>query len=289
MEQVKTTLGREELIIETGKLAKQADGAVTVQYGGTVVLVTCVCARKGREAADFFPLTVEYQEKTFAAGKIPGGFFKREGRPSEKAILTARMIDRPIRPLFPEGMLNETQVIATVLSIDDENDSDILALIGASAALTISDIPFDGPIGAVRVGLIDGAFVLNPTFEESQKSELDLIIVANEKDVLMLEAGANQMSEEKMVEAIKFGHDNLKPLIKLQEELRKKAGKSKREDITQIELNEELYEKIKGKVTDRFGDILSMPDKQQRMEALDMLRDELVQEEQEAAARSQPF
>jgi len=279
-------LGREELIIETGKLAKQADGAVTVQYGGTVVLVTCVCARKGREAADFFPLTVEYQEKTFAAGKIPGGFFKREGRPSEKAILTARMIDRPIRPLFPEGMLNETQVIATVLSIDDENDSDILALIGASAALTISDIPFDGPIGAVRVGLIDGAFVLNPTFEESQKSELDLIIVANEKDVLMLEAGANQMSEEKMVEAIKFGHDNLKPLIKLQEELRKKAGKSKREDITQIELNEELYEKIKGKVTDRFGDILSMPDKQQRMEALDMLRDELVQEEQEAGSET---
>ena len=279
-------MGREELIIETGKLAKQADGAVTVQYGGTVVLVTCVCARKGREAADFFPLTVEYQEKTFAAGKIPGGFFKREGRPSEKAILTARMIDRPIRPLFPEGMLNETQVIATVLSIDDENDSDILALIGASAALTISDIPFDGPIGAVRVGLIDGAFVLNPTFEESQKSELDLIIVANEKDVLMLEAGANQMSEEKMVEAIKFGHDNLKPLIKLQEELRKKAGKSKREDITQIELNEELYEKIKGKVTDRFGDILSMPDKQQRMEALDMLRDELVQEEQEAGSET---
>jgi len=286
MEQVRTKFGREELVIETGKLAKQADGSVTVQYGETMVLVTCVCARKGREAASFFPLTVEYQEKTFAAGKIPGGFFKREGRPSEKAILTARMIDRPIRPLFPEGMLNETQVIATVLSIDDKNDSDILAIIGASAALTISDIPFDGPIAAARVGFVDGQFVLNPTFEEMEKSELDLIITANEEDVIMLEAEADQFPEEKMIEAIRFGHESIKPLIALQKELRKKEGKPKREDVTRVELNEELYHKIKDKVTGRLNEILAMPDKQQRMEALDMLNNELVEKEIEEGNES---
>ena len=279
MEQIRIRQGREELVIETGKLAKQADGSVTVQYGGTMVLVTCVCARKGREKADFFPLTVEYQEKTFAAGKIPGGFFKREGRPSEKAILTARMIDRPIRPLFPEGMLNETQVVATVLSIDDKSDPDILALIGASAALTISNIPFDGPLGAVRVGIIDDQFVLNPTFEEREKSGLDLVIVANEEDVVMLEAGADQISEERMTEAIKFGHEGLKPLIEAQKRFREAVGKPKREDISRVEVDLELYNKIREKVTDRFNRILLMSDKQQRMEALDLLRGELIEQE----------
>ncbi|MDD5488674.1 MAG: polyribonucleotide nucleotidyltransferase, partial [Candidatus Omnitrophica bacterium] len=154
MESVTTRLGNEELIISTGKLAKQADGSVTVQCGGTMVLVTCVCARTANESMDFFPLTVEYKERTFAAGRIPGGFFKREGRPTEKEILTSRMIDRPIRPLFPDGMMNEVQVIATVLSSDGKNESDALAVIGASAALTISDIPFNGPIGCVRVGKV---------------------------------------------------------------------------------------------------------------------------------------
>ena len=216
MEKVSVKIGREELIIETGRLAKQADGSVTVQYGGTMVLVTCVCSRESKASLGFFPLTVEYQEKTFAAGKIPGGFFKREGRPSEKAILTCRMIDRPIRPLFPSGMANEVQVVATVLSSDGENDSDVLALVGASTALTISDIPFNGPIGGLRVGMVNGEFVINPTFKEADESELDLVVVANDQSVIMLESGSNKISEEKMLEAIKFGHENLKPLIEIQ-------------------------------------------------------------------------
>ncbi|MCK4852478.1 MAG: polyribonucleotide nucleotidyltransferase, partial [Candidatus Omnitrophica bacterium] len=194
-------------------------------------------------------------------------------------ILTARMIDRPIRPLFPEGMLNETQVVATVLSIDDKSDPDILALIGASAALTISNIPFDGPLGAVRVGIIDDQFVLNPTFEEREKSGLDLVIVANEEDVVMLEAGADQISEERMTEAIKFGHEGLKPLIEAQKRFREAVGKPKREDISRVEVDLELYNKIREKVTDRFNRILLMSDKQQRMEALDLLRGELIEQE----------
>jgi len=289
MESVKTQFGRNELVFETGKLAKQADGAVMVQYGGTVVLVTSVCARKGREAADFFPLTVEYQEKTFAAGKIPGGFFKREGRPSEKAILTSRMIDRPIRPLFPEGMLNETQVVATVLSIDDENDPDILAVTGASAALTISDIPFDGPIAAARVGLIDGNFVLNPTFEESENSELDLIVVANEQDVLMLEAGADEVSEDRMIEAIKFGQEGIKPLIAAQKDLQKKVGKPKREDITKVEIKQELFDKISAGASGKLKEILMMPEKQPRREALDDLLKGYVEQESAAGNETAEF
>ncbi|MGB2630665.1 MAG: polyribonucleotide nucleotidyltransferase [Candidatus Omnitrophota bacterium] len=279
MEKISVKIGREELIIETGKLAKQADGSVTVRYGGTMVLVACVCSRESKEGLGFFPLTVEYQEKTFAAGKIPGGFFKREGRPSEKAILTARMIDRPIRPLFPSGMTNEVQVIATVLSSDGENDSDILALIGASAALTISDIPFNGPIGGLRVGMVGGEFVINPTFKEVDESELDLVVVANEKSVIMLESGSNKISEEKMMEAIKFGHENMKPLIDIQKQLIEKVGKKKREDVTIAEVNEELYKKLKEKTSGELIRILQLPAKQQRVEALDLLEKKLIEEE----------
>lgn len=286
MEQVKLQFGREELTIETGKLAKQADGAVTVQYGGTMVLVTSVAAKTGKDDADFFPLTVEYQEKTFAAGKIPGGFFKREGRPSEKAILTARMIDRPIRPLFPEGMTNETQVIATVLSQDDKNDPDILAVIGASAALTISDIPFAGPIAAARVGLIKGEYILNPTFQELAESELELIVVANDTDVIMLEAGAHQLPEEQILEAIKFGHEKIKPVIELQKKLCAKAGKPKRKEISLIKFDEELYKKVKDKVSARLKEILLMPDKQQRIEALSIMEEEIVKAEEEKGNES---
>lgn len=286
MEQVKLQFGREELTIETGKLAKQADGAVTVQYGGTMVLVTSVAAKTGKDDADFFPLTVEYQEKTFAAGKIPGGFFKREGRPSEKAILTARMIDRPIRPLFPEGMTNETQVIATVLSQDEKNDPDILAVIGASAALTISDIPFAGPIAAARVGLIKGDYILNPTFQELAESELELIVVANDTDVIMLEAGAHQLPEEQILEAIKFGHEKIKPVIELQKKLCAKAGKPKRKEISLIKFDEELYKKIKDKVSARLKEILVMPDKQQRIEALNIMEEEIVKAEEEKGNES---
>ncbi|MBD3380453.1 MAG: polyribonucleotide nucleotidyltransferase [Candidatus Omnitrophica bacterium] len=276
---VRADLGREQLIISTGKLAKQAGGSVTVQYGGTMVLVTCCCAKKAKEAMGFFPLTVEYQEKTFAAGKIPGGFFKREGRPSEKAILTSRMIDRPIRPLFPKGMLNEVQVVVTVLSYDGVNDPDVLALTGASAALTISEIPFEGPIAGARVGMVDDRFILNPTAEEMEKSTLDVILVANEESVIMLEAGAEMVSEDRMVEAIKFGHEGIKPLLKIQDELRERAGKPKREDITIVELDQELFKKVKEKYSSKIKEALQIVDKQQRIEELDSLEAQLIEEE----------
>ncbi|MFH1305633.1 MAG: polyribonucleotide nucleotidyltransferase [Candidatus Omnitrophota bacterium] len=278
MDEFKVQFGREEIIIGTGLMAKQADGAVTVQYGGTLVLVTCVCSRLPRERMGFFPLTVEYQEKTFAAGKIPGGFFKREGRPTEKEILTCRMIDRPIRPLFPERMLNDVQIVATVLSSDGKNDSDIPALIGTSAALSISDIPFDGPIGGVRVGLIDGKFVINPTFEELETSEMDLVVVANKDSVVMLECGANELGEEKIMEAIEFGHKALKPLIDAQEKFRKKIGKKKREDIGVIEVNEEICKRVREKAAGKIKEILQLPGKQQRMESLTLLKEQMAKE-----------
>ena len=279
MTEVRTTLRNEELIIGTGKLAKQAGGSVTVQYGGTMVLVACCCAKKARENMGFFPLTVEYQEKTFAAGKIPGCFFKREGRPSEKAILTSRMIDRPIRPLFPKGMLNEVQVVATVLSYDGENDADVLALTGASAALSISEIPFDGPIAGVRVGMINGEFILNPTAADMEKSEIDVVMVANEESVVMLEAGTSGVDEEKVIEAIKFGHEGIKPLLAMQNELREKVGKPKREDITVSGINEDLYQKIKGSSAAKIREILQLPNKQQRAEELAALTQGLVDAE----------
>ena len=212
-------IGREKMVVETGKLAKQADGAVTVQYGGTVVLVTAVMRREASQDIDFLPLTVEYQEKTYASGRIPGGFFKREGRPSEKEILTARLIDRPIRPLFPYGLFNEIQIVAIVLSSDGENDPDILAVNGASMAIMLSGIPFNGPIGAVRVGRVDGTFVINPTYDELQKSVLDLVVVGSRKGVIMTEAGCKQVPEEVMVEALQFGYARTLEIIKSQEEV----------------------------------------------------------------------
>ncbi len=278
MEEIRAKAGKEETIISTGKLAKQAGGSVTVQCGGTFVLVTCCCAKQPREDMGFFPLTVEYQEKTFAAGKIPGGFFKREGRPSEKAILTSRMIDRPIRPLFPKGMLNEVQVVATVLSYDGVNDPDVLALTGASAALTISEIPFEGPIAGARVGLVDDQLILNPTAEEMEKSILDVVMVANDESVVMLEAGAAGLSEEKMIEAIKFGHEGIKPLLDAQIKLKEKVGKTKREDISISEKNEEVYEQVKQSAGVKIKEILQLSDKQQRVEQLDSLLKGLVEE-----------
>ena len=187
VKQTSITCGRQDLIIATGKIAKQANGAVVISYGGTVVLVTACMSKQTKEGLGFFPLTVEYQEKNYAAGRIPGGFFKREGRPSESEILVARLIDRPIRPLFSKGIINEVQIIAIVLSSDGENDPDILAVNGASAALSISDIPFNGPIGAVRVGYVDNAFVINPTYAEIQSSSLDVVVVGNRTGVMMIE------------------------------------------------------------------------------------------------------
>src|SRR5438094_893325 len=211
--------------LETGKVAKQADGAVVVRFGGTMVLATCVAAKTAREGQDFFPLTVEYRERAYAGGRIPGGYFKREGAPVKKETLTSRLIDRPIRPLFPEGFANEVQVICLVVSGDQENDPDVLAINGASAALCLSGIPFEGPVGAVRVGQIDGQFVVNPTTEQRTASTLEVVIAGTEDAVLMVEAGAKEVPEEAMLEAIAFGHEHCKRLAKIQKELAARAAK----------------------------------------------------------------
>src|SRR5215472_11182744 len=205
--------GGRPLVLETGKLARQADGAVVATYGDTTVLCTAVAVKTAKAGQDFFPLTVNYQEKTFAAGKIPGGFFKREGRPSEKETLVSRLIDRPIRPLFAPGFVNETQVVCTVLAHDFENDPDIVSMIGASAALTISGIPFLGPIGGARVGYIDGNYILNPKLNELSRSELDLVVAGTSEGVLMVESEAKELSEEVMLGAVTFGHREFQPVI----------------------------------------------------------------------------
>src|SRR5919198_997288 len=227
--QDKTTVGGRELIVETGELAGQANGSVLVTYGETVVLVTAVVSETPREGIDFFPLTVDVEEKLYAAGKIPGGFRKREGRPPERSILASRLTDRPIRPLFPKGFRNDVQVVATVLSADQENDPDVLAICGASAALCISDIPFKGPVAGVRVGYIDGEYVINPTETQLESSRLDLIVAGTRDAVMMVEAGARGLPEDVMLEAVRRGHEALQPILDLQERLVAAVGKSKRE------------------------------------------------------------
>ncbi len=217
--------GGRPLILETGKLARQADGAVLVRYGDTVVLATAVGVKQPKPGQDFFPLTVHYQEKTFAAGKIPGGFFKREGRPTEREVLVSRLIDRPVRPLFPSAFRNEVQVIATVLSHDLTNDPDIVAMIASSAALTLSGIPFLGPIGAARIGHLDGKFVLNPTQEQMKRSKLDLVVAGTAEGVLMVESEAHELSEEEMLQAVVFGHEQMQPVIEAIVQLAEVAAK----------------------------------------------------------------
>jgi polyribonucleotide nucleotidyltransferase len=276
MQKFERNLGRESIIIETGRMAKQADGAVTVQLGGTVVLVTAVCSKRMRPDIDFFPMTCEYQEKTYAAGKIPGGFFKREGRPTEKEILTSRLIDRPIRPLFGNGFMNELQLVAIVISSDSENDSDILAMIGASAALTISDIPFNGPIAAVRVGMIGGEFILNPTFKELDSSDLDLVVAGNRSSVLMVESGSKELPEATLLDAIKFAHKEMQVLIDLQEEMAKACGKEKR-GIALRDVDAELLKSVRSVAVAKLEDINRLSTKEQREEAMDLLLKELVE------------
>src|SRR5919109_3079438 len=222
-------VGERELSIEMGKLAKQADGAAVVRYGDTVVLVTACSAKQPREGLDFFPLTVDYRENFYAAGKSPGGFFKREGKPSEREVLNSRMIDRPIRPLFPEGYKNETQVIALVLSADTDVDPSMHAIVGASTALYLSAIPFSQPIAAVRVGLIEGRYYLNPTYAELKNSRLNLAVAGMEDGIVMVEAGANEVSEEVMIEALNFGHQAIKQIIALQKQLYEKVQPKKAE------------------------------------------------------------
>src|SRR5712672_426260 len=225
-EKVIAPLGDKQITIETGKLAKQADGAVTVQLGETIIIVAAVAATKAKEGQDFFPLTVDYREKAAAAGKFPGGYFKREGRPTEKETLTSRMTDRPLRPLFPQGYFYDTQVISILLSADGENDPDILSMNGASAALTVSDIPFKGPIGAVRIGRVNGEFVANPTHTDRETSDLDLVYVGTENDVIMIEGTAQELPEEEFVKALDFGHGHAREMIRIQKELAAKVGKS---------------------------------------------------------------
>src|ERR1700759_4552011 len=229
---VSTMVGDQEISFETGKLAKQAGGAVLVRSGDTMVLATAMGRMEPREGADFFPLTVDVEERMYAAGKIPGGFFKREGRPTERAILTARMIDRPIRPLWPKGFRNEVHVVCTVLSADMVTAHDILCINGASAALMLSPLPFAGPVGAVRVGVIEGQFVVNPTLQESEdNNELDLIVVGTKDALTMVEAGANEIPEEKLLEALELAHGEIAKLCEAQEELRRQAGKPKWLDL----------------------------------------------------------
>src|SRR5262249_21397707 len=226
--EVSVTIGGREITFETGKLAKQADGAVVVRSGDTMVLATAQGRMEPREGADFFPLTVDVEERMYAAGKIPGGFFKREGRPTERAILTARMIDRPIRPLWPKGYKNETQVICTVLSADLITAHDILCINGASAALMISPLPFLGPVGAVRIGMIDGELVVNPTLPELEEScQLDLLVVGTKDALTMVECGADEVPEDTLLEAFELAHDEIRKLCEVQEELRRQAGKPK--------------------------------------------------------------
>ena len=247
--------GGKQITFETGKLAKQAHGSTVVRQGDNVILATAVANAEPREGIDFFPLTVDYREYTYAGGRIPGGFIKREGRPSEREILTSRQIDRPIRPLFPEGFRCETQVIAFVLSADTENDPDVVAINAASAALTLSDIPFQGPIGAVRVGLVNGQFVINPTYSEMRDSLLNIMVVGTTDGIVMIESGAKQVKEETVVDAIEFAHNEIKKICSAIGQLRERAGKPKRE-VVGPEFDQAYYDGLKGKVGTRLLDAL---------------------------------
>jgi len=263
--------GRHQVTLETGEIARQADGAVLVTMDDTVVLVTCVGRRDMKPGQDFFPLTVDYQEKTYAAGRIPGGFFKREGRPSEKEILTSRLIDRPLRPLFPGGFYNEVQVIATVLSINPEVDSDIPAMIGASAAVTLSGIPFDGPIGAARVGYIDGEYILNPTKTELETSKLNLVVAGTEQAVLMVESEAGELSEEAMLGAVMYGHEQMQAAIRAINELADEGGKDDW-DWEPAPLDAPLVEKIRALAESELNDAYRMKSKSLRSTRLDEIK-----------------
>lgn len=265
-----------KLIIETGRLARQADGAVTMQLGGTVILTTAVCSKNPREGADFLPLFVEYREQTYAAGKIPGGFFKREGRPSEKEILTARLVDRPIRPLFESGITNEIQIINTVLSADAENDSDILAVNASSMALSISDIPFNGPIGAVRVGRVDGKFVLNPTFQDLDSSDTDITVVGDGEKVIMVEAGMSEVDEDAAYQGIEFAQKYIKEIVGLQKQMMKKCGREKRK-LEAAKVSPELQKKVSDIALSKLKELVNIPKKEQREEVLGAIKKEVVE------------
>jgi polyribonucleotide nucleotidyltransferase len=267
-------IGQHDITIETGKLAKQADGAVTVRSGDTIVFVSAVAGAKPTDK-DFFPLTVEYKEKAAAVGKFPGGYFKREGRPTEKEILTCRMIDRPLRPLFPKGFMNEVQVISILMSADGVIDPDILAINGASAALMVSDIPWNGPIGAVRVGSIQGQLVVNPTHSELLDSVLDLVYVGTQDEILMIEGSANEMTEADFFKALEFAHTHVREMIALQRELAQQGGKQKRTPTLKLP-REQILEEARQIVGERIAPVLLTPGKLAREKAITALREEVV-------------
>ncbi|HAO78258.1 MAG TPA: polyribonucleotide nucleotidyltransferase, partial [Verrucomicrobia subdivision 3 bacterium] len=271
---ITAAIGDKQITIESGKLAKQADGAVTVQMGETIILVAAVAATKAKEGQDFFPLTVDYREKAAAAGKFPGGYFKREGRPTEKEILTCRLTDRPIRPLFPKGWYNEVQVQTVLLSADGENDPDILSILGASAALMVSDIPWAGPLGAVRVGRVNGKFIANPTHAEQAESDLDLVYVGNEKDIVMYEGAAKEITEADFNAALKYAQEVIQPVIAAQKELVAKIGKKKR-DITLKIVPDEILAEAKKLAGDRFVPALLNPGKLAREAACNAIKNEV--------------
>jgi polyribonucleotide nucleotidyltransferase len=268
--------GAHTLTIETGEIGRQADGAVMVSYGDTVVLVTAVGNKNAKEGQDFFPLTVDYQEKNYAAGKIPGGFFKREGRPSEKETLTCRLIDRPLRPLFPDNFYNEIQIVATVISSDSEIDSDIPAIIGASAALAISGIPFHGPVGAARVGYVDEKFVINPTKTELEQSELDLVVAGSNSAVLMVESEAKELPEKIMLDAVLFGHKAMQDVINMINDFAKEAAKDPW-DWTSPKEDKELIDKIEKIVSKDLVKAFAIKSKSERSEKLSAIKDKVVE------------
>jgi polyribonucleotide nucleotidyltransferase len=263
LQRVEKELAGRKLVLEVGEVAKQANGAALVWYGETVVLVTAVVAPELREGIDFVPLTVDYREKAYAAGKIPGGFFKREGRPSEREVLTSRLIDRPIRPLFPKGFGHETQVIAMVLSADTENDPDIVAMLGASTALTVSDIPFQEPIGAVRVGRIGGEFVINPTRQQQSLSDLDLVIAGVDEGIVMVEGSGREVSEDVLVEGLEAGHQVIREIIALQRDLQQTVGKPKLPVAIDVG-DSSLLQRVRELATSRVRDAIRIPEKQAR-------------------------
>ena len=263
------------LSIEIGRMAKQADGAALVRYGETVVLVTAVAAKELKLDTDFFPLTVDYQEKTFAAGKIPGGFFKREGRPSEKEILTCRLIDRSIRPLFSDGLRCETQVIATVLSADRENDPDVVAMLGTSVALHVSDIPFNGPLAGVRIGRVGGKWVMNPTQVELDESSTDIFLSGSRDAILMVEGGAQMVSEDAILEALFAGHEAIQPLIQIQEEIRRAIGKPKRQ-VPLAELDHGVVRRVEELALTKLKQALEIPEKLERYKRIAEVKSEVV-------------
>ncbi|MBE7496961.1 MAG: polyribonucleotide nucleotidyltransferase [Verrucomicrobiaceae bacterium] len=284
----KIQLGAGTLQIETGKFAKLADGAVTVRLGDTIVLVTAVSATKVKDGQDFFPLSVEYKEKASAAGRFPGGYFKREGRPTEKEILTCRMTDRPLRPLFPKGYYYDTQVVAILLSADGENDPDICAMNGASAALCVSDIPFAGPVGAVRIGRINGEFIINPTQSQRLDSDLDLVYVGNKTDVIMIEGAANELPEAEFIKALHFAQNEVTKIVAAQEELTKLAGKPKRE-VPLMLVKDELLEIAYAVAGDRIEGALYTPSKVARGKAVGALKDEVAEAIKAKFPEATPF